>query len=129
MTGTPAFHNAIGGVYALDGSVQVLAAKEGDVVASAHAFGDGRAVYLNGFTYTPENARLLYRAILWAARREALAEIYLPDQVCCECAYFPKSGTLVVINNGTETVQTRIQTPAGERVLTLEGQGIAVEQC
>lgn len=127
MTAVPAFHNAVSGVYALGGDTQVLAAKDGNVVVSAHAFGNGRAVYMNGFTYSIENTRLLYRAILWATRKETLAETFLPDNPACECAYYPEVGKLVVINNSEEAVQTTIRTPWGAETFDIAPQGIAIQ--
>ena len=85
-------------------------------------------MYLNGFTYSTENARLLYRAILWAARREALADQLLPDSVDCECSYYPASNRLVVINNSDAWVHTRLNAPWGARELDLAPQGIAIEE-
>ena len=126
LTGVPAFHNAIGGVYALDRNTQVLAANGADVVAAASEFGSGRGVYLNGFTYSNENARLLYRAILWAAKKEEMENLYLPDTVDCDCAYYPESGKLVMINNSEKAVRATVLTPTGSRTADLEAQGIAI---
>lgn len=59
------------GVYVLDGDTTVLLddGKAG-VRAATRATGKGRAVYLAGHVYDADNARLLARAVFWAARRE-----------------------------------------------------------
>src|SRR5699024_10410619 len=58
-------------VYQADRNTTVLAMEEGDVTLSAHEFGRGRSVYVAGLPYSPENTRLLLRAIYWVASREA----------------------------------------------------------
>ena len=128
MKETPRFHNAAGGVYALSGKTQVLAADGANVVVAANEFGSGRAAYLNGFTYSAENARLLYRALLWAAKREDLENEFMPENPACECAYFAGSGKLVVINNSEEDVETAIPTPKGKVKAKIASQGIFVAE-
>ena len=84
------FHNAVTDVYALDGDTQVLSAEDGQIHIAAKEYGKGRGVYLNGFTYSPENTRLLYRSLLWAAHRIQETKHFLPDNPACECAWFPR---------------------------------------
>ncbi len=123
----PAFHNHVRGVHALDGRTQVLFADGNDVIMSANGFGKGRAVYLSGFQYASENARLLYRALLYLAASQEKADVFLPEDARCECAYYPQSGRFVVINNSTDKVDTRVATPWGMRAVSLAGEGIAIE--
>ncbi len=120
------FHNHVNGVYALGGNTKILKAQDKDVVLAANEFGSGRGVYFSGFTYGVEETRLLYRAILWAANREEMADLYLPNQPGCECAYFPASDKLIVINNKKQPARVRIQTPKGEIRLRVEGEGIQI---
>jgi len=121
-----AFHNARGSIYALDGKTTVVAADETGIRVAAREVGQGRTVYMNGFTYSPENARLLYRALLWAAKKEEAADTFLPTNPACECAYYPDARQLVVINNTPEEATTQVATPWGVLDLTIEGEGIAV---
>ena len=122
----PYFHNAVPDVYALDGDTQVLCADQGQVQVAVKEYGKGRGVYFNGFTYSPDNARLLYRALLWAVRKEQGIEYFLPDNPACECAWFPGSRMLVLINN-TEAMQTvSIQTLQGTITSVVEPAGINV---
>lgn len=128
-SGAPAFHNHTPGVYALNGRTQVLAERDGDVTVAANQFGQGRSVYLSGFTYSGENTRMLYRAILWAAGREAAARQYMPESVACEAACFPASGKLVAINNSGVPVNTGIDLPEGRMTVSLLPWGIAILDC
>ena len=57
------------GVYALPDAA-VIVQREREVQLAAHDCGRGRGVYIGGLPYSAENARLLYRAVLWASHRE-----------------------------------------------------------
>ena len=123
---TPHFHNHVAGVYALGAGTDVLLDGDDGIVAAAKEFYSGRGVYLSGFSYSSANARLLYRAILWAAHRESLADAYTTDSDKFECAYYPASGKLVIINNSTESGKVTVTTPAGRVTADLDGEGIAI---
>ena len=124
---SPAFHNHVRGVHVLNGRTQVLFSDGNDVIASANNFGKGRAVYLSGFQYSSDNARLLYRALLYLADAQEMADVFLPEDARCECAYYPQSGRFVWINNSAEPIDTRVATPWGVREVSLAGEGIAIE--
>ena len=47
-----------------------LIKRDGDVQLSVNDAGKGRAVYLSGLPYSPQNARLLHRAVMWASHAE-----------------------------------------------------------
>lgn len=126
VPGQPEFHNAVNGAYALDGDTQVLKEKEGSVTVAAKEYGKGRGAYFAGFTYSPDNARLLYRALAWVARREDALEAFLPDNTACECAFFPQTGALVVINNSEVLVKATIPTPTGAVCLELDGLALKI---
>lgn len=123
---TPAFHNHTPGVYALGGDSDVILSGDDGIVMSAKEFGDGRGVYLSGFTYGSDNARLLYRALLWAAKKEELMEVYTTSDSNFECAYYPEIEKLVIINNSDEAGKVTVKTPRGKVVADLDGEGIAI---
>lgn len=123
---TPRFHNHVGGVYAVGGKTDVILDGDDGVVAAANSFGDGRGVYLSGFEYSSANARLLYRAILWAAAKEELADVYMTSDVNFECAYFPENDKLVVINNSTDAGEVEVTTPNGTVKAAIAGGGVAI---
>ena len=87
-----------------DGKAKVLMA-DGDVpTLTLHPFGKGMGIYLSSFEKGAENNRLLLNLILKAGGEE-LDGLYLTDNAYTECAYYPQSRQLVVINN-TDAEQT-----------------------
>ena len=52
-------------IYALEGT-DILIQRDKEVQLAAHAYGEGRGVYISGLPYSFANSRVLYRAILWA---------------------------------------------------------------
>lgn len=47
-----------------------LGISAGHVRMAVHEYGNGRCFYMNGIRYNAENARILYRAMLWSAHKE-----------------------------------------------------------
>ena len=43
-----------------------------------------------------------------------------------ECAYYPNTKTLVVINNSTESGTVTVKTPDGDVTADIAGEGIAI---
>lgn len=102
------------GVFVLDGSVDVLAkAANGAPALTAHDFKNGRGVYMSGYRFNLENTRLLMRAILYAAQAEADMDKYVCDNPLTECAYYPGSDKLVIINNTGDVQKTKVNTADG----------------
>ncbi|MBQ8506875.1 MAG: 1,3-beta-galactosyl-N-acetylhexosamine phosphorylase [Clostridia bacterium] len=104
----PEFANGMPHVYIADGETLPLKMDGEDVILSVKETGKGRCVYMNGFTYSPVNAQLLYRTLLWATHHEELGGEAMPDNPLCECAYYPQSGRMAVINNSGEEQSARI---------------------
>lgn len=129
MQRQPEFANAVNGVYALSGNTEVLCADGRDVTLSANTFGSGRAVYMSGYTHSSESARLLYRAMLWLAKKDEERPLYLPDDPAAECAYFPKAKRLVIINNSDKRIETKMLTESGEIKAEIAQGGICVKEC
>ncbi|RRD44138.1 1,3-beta-galactosyl-N-acetylhexosamine phosphorylase [Buchananella hordeovulneris] len=101
-----------GDVVNLDRNVEVLAYVDDSVRASLNQYGKGRGIYLGGLPYSFENARLLYRAIYWAAGREEELEngtAWLTDDVRTEVAYYPNTSRIVVLNNSADAVSTTVR--------------------
>lgn len=71
----------------------------GEVKLAANEYGKGRGVYIAGLPYTPENARLLLRAMFWSAHKEADMEKAYSSNVVTDCTYYPESGKYAIINN------------------------------
>lgn len=105
-----------------DGQARVLLAHDGNPDLTLHAFGKGLGIYLGGFSFTPENTRMLLNLLLYAGG-EALDGLYLTDDPYMECAYYPDAGKLVVINNSDTRKTTTVKTEQGSRTVTLEAFG------
>lgn len=106
-------------LYLTDGDTRVLAEQDGCPAIATHAFGKGRGVYLAGFSYSPENARMLLNLMLWA-KGLPLDAAYLTTDPGTECAWFPDSRQLVVINNTDTPRTTAVHTPEGDVTVELE---------
>lgn len=106
-------------LYLTDGDTRVLAEQDGCPAIATHAFGKGRGVYLAGFSYSPENARMLLNLMLWA-KGLPLNAAYLTTDPGTECAWFPDSRELVVINNTDTPRTTAVHTPEGDVTVELE---------
>ena len=104
-------------VYALEGT-QVLVQRDKEVQLATNAYGKGRAVYIGGLPYSPENARLLHRALLWSAGREKLLHRWFSSNPQVDVHAYPESGRYVVCNNAYE--------PQSATVYTGDGQGFAI---
>ena len=109
-------------------SVEVLSDGDHSPRLTINRFGRGRSVYLSGFRFTPDNTRLLHRAIFWAANQEDRWGAWQTDNVRTEATWFPKAGKLVVINNaGTdEKVTVTFGDHTTTRKLELAAHGIAI---
>ncbi|WP_164217795.1 1,3-beta-galactosyl-N-acetylhexosamine phosphorylase [Virgibacillus sp. YIM 98842] len=111
-------------VYQSDRNTEVLAMEEGDVTLAAHQFGHGRSVYMAGLPYSPENTRLLLRAIFWAASQESLMKNWYTTNIQTECAAYPEAGMFVIINNSYEQEETSVYKEDGSKVdVTLAPMG------
>ncbi|MFT3983720.1 MAG: 1,3-beta-galactosyl-N-acetylhexosamine phosphorylase [Lachnospiraceae bacterium] len=95
-------------VYAKGEQVQVLDSQNNSCCLAVNEYGKGRAVYIAGLPYTNENARLLYRAIYWAAGKEDEAGRWFSLNPNTECTAFPKVHKLCLINNSRESQQTAV---------------------
>lgn len=106
-------------IYLTDGSAAVLCEKSGMITLSTHAFGKGTGIYLPSFTLSFENTRLLLNVIRFAGN-ELKETKYITDNLYTECAYYPESKILVVINNSDQLQKTTIDTEYGQQTLELD---------
>ncbi|RRC94948.1 1,3-beta-galactosyl-N-acetylhexosamine phosphorylase [Schaalia canis] len=105
-------------------SVEVVASEGTSVHAAVNAYGQGRSVYLAGLPFSQENARILARAIYWAARAEDSyeASIHAEDQRVDVASY--ADGAVFVYNSSMETVSTVLHgVPQEKAAVTLEPLG------
>ena len=69
-------------------------------------YGKGRSVYFTGLPYSPQNCRILLRAIYYAAHREDEMKKYYVTNVDTELAVFEQTGKIAVINNSKKPQKT-----------------------
>lgn len=114
-------------IYLTDGSARVLHEVDGQITMSVHAFGKGKGIYLSSFSFSFENARMLFNLIRLSGNEENDNK-YIPDNALTECAYYPDGQAMVVINNSDQHEQTTIMTDVGERTFHMEPYGIVVSE-
>lgn len=102
-----------------DGKAAVLAAKGDNPLLIRNPFGKGQGIYLSSFEVTNANTRMLLNLILQAGG-EAWDGNYLTDNAQMECAFYPESGTLIVINNADTAQECCIRTESGAEKIRLE---------
>ncbi|MEK3787248.1 1,3-beta-galactosyl-N-acetylhexosamine phosphorylase [Paenibacillus sp. FSL K6-1230] len=108
-----------GNVHLTNGDAQVVLEQDGQIALSVHSFGKGKGIYLSSFEFSFVNTRLLFNLIRYASNEDQ-DNLYIPDNVNTECAYYPDSGMLVVINNSDQPQETSIPTENGTLSYSIE---------
>lgn len=106
------------GIRLISPDTQVLCSQQDTPMFTLRSFGKGKAAYLGGFEYSPAAARMLFDLLLYLSGCNAL-EAGIADHPMVECARFPESGMLFVMNNENSAVQTKITCPEGTFSLSL----------
>ncbi len=78
----------------------------GEVSLAANEYYKGRGVYIAGLPYSVQNARMLYRAVFWAAGKEKEMQKAFSSNPLVECNYYPESKKYALVNNSTEAQKT-----------------------
>lgn len=97
-----------GRTYAAVPEVQVLAEQDGAIALAAHTFGKGRSVYLAGYSDSPQNLRVVLRALYWAAGQEDAWHKWTVSNLNTECTVFLEAGVCAVINNSDDPQTTTL---------------------
>lgn len=105
--------------FLVDGNTKVLKAHGGVPDLTLHTFGKGCGVYMGGFEYNMENTRMLLNLLVYTGDKESEG-LYLTDNPYTECAYYPESGKLVVINNSASVQTASVKTEKGVKTFTIE---------
>lgn len=95
-------------VFPIDSNVNLLNKIAGSTNLSANKYGNGRSVYICGLPFSPENTRLLLRAIYWAAGKEQEMLNWFSSNHNVECAAYLAAGKVAIINNSYEEQETVI---------------------
>ena len=69
-------------------------------------YGEGHGVYFAGLPYSPQNCRILLRAIYYAAGMESEMKKFYVTNVDTEVTVFETTGKIAVINNSKEAQHT-----------------------
>lgn len=102
------FGEGMNGIYAHGEDYQILNQYHGYAQLVTNHYGKGRSIYFAGLPYSPQNCRLLLRAIYWAAQVEGEMKKYYVSNVNTEVAAFEEIGKIAVINNTTEPLSTNL---------------------
>ncbi len=95
-------------VYSTGDNTKILSMDKGDINLAVNEFGKGRAVYISGLPYTPENVRLLLRSIYWCSHKEEDMFTWFTSNSNTECAAYLETGNVAVINNSDELQKTEL---------------------
>lgn len=106
--GVPSLGRLRDGVFGCSADAEVLAKQDGLIALGAHSFGKGRAVYFPGFKIGASANRLLHRALYWAAGREDELTRNFAADPRVDCAYYPSTGSSVIINSSGDTIRTQV---------------------
>ncbi len=93
------------GIYALEGAT-VLCQRGREVQLSVNEFGHGRSVYVSGLPYSFQNARLLYRSVLWASHDESELYCWYSENPNVDVHAYVKNKKYCVVNNTYEPQKT-----------------------
>lgn len=106
-------------LYLTDGKAHVLAEEEGVPSITIHEFGKGCGIYLSSFQVNCENTRMLLNLMLYGKKMD-LKQKYLTNNPYTECAWYPESHQLVVINNSGTPQKASVETDFGSYHVTLK---------
>ena len=121
------FGKDIDNVYVLGSDTKVLAEKKGSPQITVNSFGRGKAIYMSGFKFLPENTRLLHRSLFTAAGKESEYSTWTSSNIRTDCACYPQNKKLVVISSSDKPETTEVFDPAGKPVrVDLEPYGIKI---
>lgn len=104
--------------YLTDGKAKVLLADGEKPLVTVNNFGKGKGIYLASFQVNMVNTRMLYQLIRYAGG-EGVTGAYMTDNLYTECAFYPESKKLVVINNSDAEQTTTIATDKGDKTVTI----------
>ncbi|SCP95479.1 1,3-beta-galactosyl-N-acetylhexosamine phosphorylase [Anaerobium acetethylicum] len=93
-------------IYAQGENYQVLNMDQKYCRLVTNTYGKGRSVYFAGLPYSPQNCRILLRAIYYAAGMEDEMKKYYVTNVDTEVGAFEDAGKVVVINNSKDPQKT-----------------------
>jgi len=112
--GVPPLGRLRDGVFACSTQAEILAKQDGLIALGTNRFGQGRAVYFAGFKLGASANRLAQRALYWAAGKEDTLQRSFAADPRVDCAYYPATGRMVIVNSSSETVETQVFDQTGK---------------
>lgn len=106
-------------LYLTDADTKVILADGDTPCLTIHDFGKGKGIYMSSYTNSDKAARALMSIIL-NSTGEGTDQLYMTDNIYCECAYYPSVNKLVVINNSDTEQTTTVKTDMGDKTVTLD---------
>lgn len=85
----------------------------GEVKIAVNEYGKGRSFYITGIPYSPANARLLYKAMVWTAGKDL--DVAYSTNVFTDCNYYPASGKYAIVNNSDKPQKTDFYDLSGKK--------------
>ena len=107
-------------IYKHSDSAVILDVSDSSCSLATNEFGNGRSVYIAGLPYSNQNARVLLRAIYWAAGADAEYKDFYSENYNTECALYEESNVICVVNNTDKVQDTTIHHNGKSTTLTLE---------
>jgi 1,3-beta-galactosyl-N-acetylhexosamine phosphorylase len=101
-------------VYISGDKTELLAGEFNKVLLAVNSFGKGRTVYMADYLHKPENIRLVFRAIIWAAGLENKLQKWFSSNYNTDCAYYPQVKEFVIMNNTQENQKTKVYNGTGK---------------
>lgn len=99
-------------VFSVSHETQLLDVRDAHVHLAVHSVRKtgktqgGRGVFVSSLPFNLANARLLHRAIFWAACQENKLQINFSSNPHTDCAFYPGKQLYTIINNTGQTQQT-----------------------
>lgn len=106
-------------LYLTGEDTHVLESENGMPSVTWKKFGKGMGIYLSSFRVNNANTRMLLNLMLFGKGMD-LKQNYLTDNPDTECAWYPGSRRLVVINNSENPQKTSVETDFGRLEFSLE---------
>ena len=93
-------------IYVTKESTEIISYEDGELLMSANSYGKGRAIYIAGLPYSPQNNRILMRSLYYSANKESEMKKWYSDNINCEVSVYLESNKYVVINNTNDKQET-----------------------
>lgn len=105
-------------IYALS-DTKVLIQQDKEVQMAVNSAYKGRCVYISGLPYSLENARILYRSIIWASHNEDILNKWYSSNFNVDVHAYIDNKKYCVVNNTYDSQTTTIYTDNSSFDITL----------